>query len=82
MTAQTQKEQLLNLLRNRGRYGVWVYEIITPQPKGLGIAQYNARVYELRRAGYVIENVEPGLFKLISEPTNYKETGCGQLAFI
>jgi len=60
----TQKSRLLNLLRERGGAGVYVYEIMTPRPVGLGIAQYGARILELRRQGYIIENKEPGHFVL------------------
>jgi hypothetical protein len=45
-----------------------VYEIMTPRPNGLGIAQYTARIHELRGKGYKIENVEPGRFVLHQEP--------------
>lgn len=61
---KTQKERLLYLLQNRGDKGVYVYELIAPRPEGAGIAQYNARVKELREDGYDIENTKPGHFVL------------------
>jgi len=60
----TQKMRLLELLKERGEAGVYVYEIMTPRPVGLGIAQYGARILELRRQGYIIMNTEPGHFVL------------------
>jgi hypothetical protein len=49
--AQTQRGQILAVLREAS--GAWV-----PLPRilELGIAQYNARIFELRRAGFKIEN--------------------------
>lgn len=41
-----------------------VYEIMTPQPSGLGVAQYNSRIKELREQGYNIVNKIPGHFVL------------------
>lgn len=60
----TQAERILELLRARGSSGAYVYEFMTPRPEGLGIAQYNARVLELRGRGYIIDNVVPGHFVL------------------
>lgn len=45
-----------------------VYELIAPKPQGLGVAQYNARIYDLRQDGYVITNVEEGKFVLEEIP--------------
>ena len=61
---KSQKERLLQFLKNRGQNGVKVYEIIAPRPDGLGISQYNARILELRREGYRIINKKPGHFVL------------------
>lgn len=66
----SQRERLLALLRAKGSRGVYVYEIIAPRPDGLGIAQYNTRIKELREGGndrpkYNIVNTEPGHFVLI-----------------
>jgi hypothetical protein len=49
--ASNQQSQILSLLRSAN--GGWV-----PLPKilALGIAQYNARIYALRRAGFDIQN--------------------------
>lgn len=65
---QTQEERILNLLRERGEQGAYVYEFMMPQPQGLGIAQYNARIYGLRKKGYDIVNKVPGHFVLHQEP--------------
>jgi len=61
---RTQEQRILDLLRERGEAGAFVYEFMTPRPAGLGIAQYNARIYGLREKGYIIENKEPGHFVL------------------
>ena len=60
----TQRERILNLLRERGDSGVRVWELIAPRPTGQGIAQYNARIKELRDRGFNIINVKPGHFVL------------------
>jgi len=62
----SQKERILTLLQERGDEGVMVYEIMAPRPNGLGIAQYNARIKELRELGHKIINVTPGHFVLKS----------------
>jgi hypothetical protein len=61
----SQETRILKLLRNRGSSGAKVYEFMMPQPQGLGIAQYNARIYGLREKGYNIINKTPGHFVLI-----------------
>jgi len=61
---KTQEERILDLLRARGAQGAYVYEFMMPRPQGLGIAQYNARVYGLRQKGYEIINKTPGHFIL------------------
>ena len=54
-TAQnTQKQRILKAFRVHTRLPV--YLLIAPQPEGLGIAQYNARIFELRAEGYDIVN--------------------------
>lgn len=67
---KTQEERILDLLRERGEEGVMVYELITPRPQGLGIAQYNARIYGLRDKGYRIINSKRGHFVLREEVSN------------
>lgn len=62
----TQCERILTLLKRRGGMGVMVYEITAPRPEGLGVAQYNARIKELRARGHNIKNVTPGHFVLKS----------------
>jgi hypothetical protein len=40
---------------------------MTPRPKGLGIAQYNARIWKLRKIGHDIRNIKPGHFVLVEK---------------
>lgn len=76
MSNLTQREQLLRLLRSRGSKGAYVYELQAPKPQGLGLAQYNARIFELRAKGFNIVNVEEGHFVLMgesnSQPSNFQ----------
>lgn len=67
----SQKNNILEYLRNH-REGAYVYELIAPRPHGLGVAQYNARIYELRRDGHDIRNDFPGHFYLHTEPVQTK----------
>jgi hypothetical protein len=60
----TQEDRILQLLEERGEAGAYVYEFMAPRPNGLGIAQYNARVYGLRKRGFDIINKSPGHFVL------------------
>lgn len=66
----TQEQRILGLLRERGSEGVEIWEFMMPRNRGgLGIAQYNARIWGLRRKGYNIKNKKPGHFVLIeAEP--------------
>jgi hypothetical protein len=66
-----QRDRLLALLRSRA--GDWVP---LPDILALGIAQYSARIYELRREGYRIESkgerrdgVRYTWFRLATNPT-------------
>ena len=61
---KSQEGRILELLKEKGDNGVFVYELIAPRPDGLGIAQYNSRIYGLRKKGYDIINKEPGHFVL------------------
>lgn len=61
----TQTQRLLDEFINKG--DLMVYEIIAPRPQGLGIAQYNARIKELRDKGHVIKNLQPGHFRYIKQ---------------
>lgn len=63
----SQEGRILNLLRERGNAGAFVYEFMMPRPGGLGIAQYSARIFGLRGKGYEIVNTHPGHFILIEE---------------
>lgn len=61
----TQEGKILAKLRERGSRGLYAYEICMPvHLGGLGILQYNARIYGLRKKGHKIENVRKGLFVL------------------
>ena len=51
----TQRDRLLQLLQSRS--GAWVP---LPEILNLQVAQYGARIFELRRAGYQIENKQEG----------------------
>lgn len=64
----TQEDLILNLLLQRGNNGAYVYEFMLPQPQGLGIAQYNARIFGLRKKGHNIINKQPGHFVLQTKP--------------
>lgn len=57
----TQQQRLLQAFQEK--QDLMVYEIMAPRPNGLGIAQYNARIKELREQGHPIENVSPGHFR-------------------
>lgn len=57
----SQKQRLLEAFLEKK--DLMVYEIMAPRPEGLGIAQYNARIKELRELGHPIENIEPGHFR-------------------
>lgn len=63
-----QENAILELAQQRGNKGFYVYELITPKPLGLGIAQYNARIKGLRDRGYNIPNITPGFFALLDNP--------------
>ena len=67
MTRLTQAQSILEYLKDHPE-GVYVYELMTPQPQGLGIAQYNARIYDLRHKGYDIRSDRGGHFVLHTEP--------------
>lgn len=64
----SQKSRLFDLLLERGGRGVYVYEIMAPTPQGLGIAQYGARILELRKKGWNIVNDYIGHFILMHQP--------------
>ena len=85
---RNQRKEILDLLQSRKNEWVTLPEILK-----LGIAQYNARVYELRHEGYKIENktieVTKGerhtAFRLVVEEKPQRqafESPSGQLAFI
>lgn len=62
---KTQEQRILELLKERGSEGAYVWEFMTPRNRGgLGIAQYNARIWGLRQKGYEIVNKEVGHFVL------------------
>lgn len=74
----TQEQRILDLLRKRGEKGAFVYEFMMPRPNGLGIAQYNARIWGLRKKGYVIDNKTPGHFVLTYD-IQFDENGQGKI---
>ena len=89
----TQERRILNLLRRRGAVGVAVYEFMIPiNQGGLGIAQYNARIYGLRQKGHIIKSKKPGHFVLVrdadvsEEPTYFPDKSVeldnGQRVFV
>lgn len=62
---KTQEQRILDLLEERGSEGAYVWEFMMPRNRGgLGIAQYNARIFGLRKKGYEIKNTTPGHFVL------------------
>jgi len=81
----TQHIKILALLRNRKGW------VPLPDILALGIAQYNARIHELREIGYDIQNktewvkgVRHSWFLLVSEPHATRqafEDNKGQFAF-
>ncbi len=75
----TQEDRILDLLRERGDAGAFVWEFMLTKPLGgLGIAQYNARIWGLRQKGYVIENKTPGHFVLAGS-SQFDENGQGRI---
>lgn len=60
----SQEQQILDLLTEKGTVGVYIWEITDNAPRGLGIKQYNARIFGLRKKGWNIINKEPGHFVL------------------
>jgi hypothetical protein len=64
VNTQTQKQRLLDFLKKQGEQGALVYQLQAPRPNGLGLAQYNARIFELRAEGHNIVSIEPGHFVL------------------
>ena len=66
---KTQEQRILDLLRQKGSEGVFVWEFMIPRNQGgLGVAQYNARIWGLRQKGYDIRNKKPGHFILMHDP--------------
>jgi hypothetical protein len=70
LQSKTQRAAILRLLIDAR--GSWVP---LPEILALGIAQYNARLWELRRLGFVIENKSESLdgarhswYRLVSSP--------------
>jgi hypothetical protein len=70
-TRKTQRGRLLGKLRSRT--GHW---FPLPEILALGIAQYSARIFELRRLGYRIENKREGehtFFRLLESSPSRRE---------
>jgi hypothetical protein len=70
----TQESQILDLLISSKGAGVYSYQLAAPVPRGLGILQYNARIYGLRHKGYKIVSDRKGHYVLeantVTEKTN------------
>ena len=64
-TEGTQKHRIMRYLTAFGRVEVW--KLITPRPEGLGVAQYNARIKEMR------EILEPQGFEIRNKSGKYFE---------
>jgi hypothetical protein len=87
----SQEDRILRLFRERGERGVMVYELTAPRPEGLGISQYNARIYGLREKGFNIISESPGHFildetterpiKEEEKPRTLKQNGALHLLF-
>jgi hypothetical protein len=63
----TQRDKLLQLLRDRAPDWVPLPDILR-----LGVAQYNARIFDLRRLGHRIESRQEGersWFRLVRNPS-------------
>lgn len=69
----TQRQRLLDAFQKKT--DLMVYEIMAPRPMGLGIAQYNARIKELRETGHPIINVMPGHFRYVPNKEESMTTG-------
>lgn len=55
----TQEERILDLFQSRGEVGVRSWEIT-----GMGILQYNARIFGLRKKGHNIVSISKNNFVL------------------
>ena len=66
----TQEQRILDLFTERKGAGVYAYELAEPRPQGLGILQYNARIYGLRHRGFNIISDYKGHF-IIKEEHQY-----------
>ena len=78
----TQRQKLLELLQSRPNQWIPLPEIMR-----LGLAQYNARILELRHSGYKIENkiqdiegIRHSWFKLVPQP-DIQLTRCSKTSF-
>jgi hypothetical protein len=65
----TQENEILNLLIERRGAGVYSYELAQTHPMGLGILQYNARIFGLRKKGFKIISDIKGHYILETRPT-------------
>ena len=64
----TQEQRILDFLIERGEEGVFAWELTNVdimRERGGATLQYNARIYGLRKKGYIIKNKQPGHFVLI-----------------
>ncbi len=70
----TPEQRILELLRKRGKKGVYAWEITDD----LKILQYNARIFGLRKKGYIIKNIKRCHFVLTYD-RSFDENGQGKI---
>jgi hypothetical protein len=70
-----EKYRMLELFAAKSGASVYVYELTSARPIGLGISQYGRCIKELREAGHPIINVCPGEFRyaLIRHNVTYEQ---------
>ena len=68
----TQEQKILDLFAERKGAGVYAYELAEPSPRGLGILQYNARIYGLRHRGINVVSDHKGHFVIKEEHEKMK----------
>lgn len=59
-----EKQRMICLFESKQGGSVYVYEMTSARPAGLGISQYGRCIKELREDGYNIVNVQPGEFRI------------------
>ena len=74
----TQEQKILDLFAERKGAGVYAYELAEPAPRGLGILQYNARIYGLRHRGINVVSDHKGHFVIKEEHERMTKTELDQ----